>query len=251
VEEKMNELLEFALMLAQAAEREIMPVFRKCSVALKTDGSEVTDGDRRAEEAMRTLIAKHLPQHSVLGEEFGGPEHPSDEPLWVLDPIDGTASFVLGLPIFGTLISFVENGEPQVGVIHHPAMKDTVYAARNHGCWWTVDGSKPQRMHVSGTKDLKDAYVSSYPSQAAVRPRRTRAISDCVQHALVAQGRIDAAIDPAMKPWDIAAIVPCIEEAGGVTTDLQGQRQRIVWRTSLLSSCTASLNDQLVAALGA
>ena len=198
---------------------------------------------------MRKLIVKHMPQHQILGEEFGGPQQPTKDPVWILDPIDGTASFVLGLPIFGTLIAFVENGEPQAGVIHHPAMNDTVFAARNYGCWWKLNGNAPLQVHVSKTKDLKDAYVSSYPSGISPRPRRSRAISDCVQHALVAQGRIDAAVDPLMKPWDIAAIVPCIEEAGGVVTDLEGQRDDIAWRTSLLSGCSASLNKQIVSAL--
>ena len=112
-----------------------MPRFQRCAVDWKPDGSEVTEGDRRAEAVMRELIAKHLPAHKVLGEEYGGSQSPTDEPLWVLDPIDGTASFAVGLPIFGTLIGYVEKGEPQVGVIHLPAMGETVYAASGSGCW--------------------------------------------------------------------------------------------------------------------
>jgi histidinol-phosphatase len=242
--------LEFALKLAQAAEKAILPVFRKCTVSLKADGSEVTEGDQRAEEVMRELIAKHMPGHGILGEEFGGPEEPSTGPLWVLDPIDGTASFTLGLPIFGTLIGYLENGEPQLGVIHCPAMGETTYAALNFGCWTQVQGNAAVRVKVSSTTTLRDAYVSSYPFNAIPKPRRSRVISDCVQHALVAQGRIDAAIDPLMKPWDIAAIVPCVEEAGGVTSDLQGTRDGIVWKTSLLTSCSFSLHQEIVKAVG-
>src|SRR5262245_33069183 len=111
-----NDLLEFALNLARAAEAEIMPRCRTCAVHCKPDGSEVTDADRRAEEAMREMIVRHLPGHVVLGEEHGGPSNPTNAPMWVLDPIDGTASFALGLPIFGTLIGYVERGEPQLGV---------------------------------------------------------------------------------------------------------------------------------------
>jgi histidinol-phosphatase len=244
-----HDALEFALMLAQAAEEAILPVFRKCTIRLKADGSEVTEGDRRAEEVMRELIAKHLPGHDVLGEEFGGPGQPSTGPLWVLDPIDGTASFALGLPIFGTLIGYLENGEPQLGVIHCPAMGETTYAARNLGCWTRVKGNAAVQVKVSSTAELKDAYISSYPWNAVPQPRRSRPISDCVQHALVAQGRIDAAIDPSMKPWDIAAIVPCVEEAGGVASDLHGERDRIVWKTSLLTSCSSSLQHEIINAV--
>src|SRR6185369_11010601 len=100
----MNEALEFALSLAKAAESQILPVFRTCAVDFKSDGSEVTEADRRAEEVMREMIARQLPHHKVLGEEYGGPQEPTNDSLWVLDPIDGTASFAVGLPIFGTLI---------------------------------------------------------------------------------------------------------------------------------------------------
>lgn len=134
-----NEILEFALSLSRAAEAEILPVFRKCTITLKSDGTEVTEADRRAEEVMRSLIEKHCPKHRILGEEFGGSKNPTNDPIWVLDPIDGTTSFAIGLPIFGTLIAYLEGGEPQVGVIHFPAMGETVYAAKGSGCWAQVN----------------------------------------------------------------------------------------------------------------
>jgi fructose-1,6-bisphosphatase/inositol monophosphatase family enzyme len=99
-----NKILEFALSLADAAEAQIMPVYRNCTVNWKSDGSEVTEADKRAEEVMREIIGKQRPDDRVLGEEYGGPQEPTKDPLWVLDPIDGTASFAVGLPIFGTLI---------------------------------------------------------------------------------------------------------------------------------------------------
>jgi histidinol-phosphatase len=184
----------------------------------------------------------------------------------VLDPIDGTRSFALGLPIFGTLIGYLENGEPQVGVIHFPAMGETVYAARGAGCWTRLRGSEPQRARVSTAKEARNAYVSACgadPSDIAPAPsgpcyrlsalirraRRFRFVSDCVQHALVAQGRLDAAVDAVMNPWDIAALVPCVEEAGGVATDLEGRRENIVWRSSLLSSATPELHREIISIL--
>jgi histidinol-phosphatase len=203
----------------------------------------------------------------VLGEEFGGPQKPTNESLWVLDPIDGTTSFAAGLPIFGTLIAYLEGGEPQVGVIHFPAMGETVYAAKGSGCWIHVRGeANPQRVRVSQTANISDAFISAGGTKPSdiepppmgpcvklssliLRPRKFRFISDCVQHALVAQGRIDAAIDPEMNPWDIAALIPCVEEAGGVISDLGGVREHLTWQSSLLSSSTPVLHAQILRVL--
>jgi histidinol-phosphatase len=264
-EEQMNEILEFALALARAAEAEIMPRFRTCSVSWKADGSEVTDADRRAEAAMRELIEKHSPGTAVLGEEYGGSRGDRVDPLWLLDPIDGTAAFAVGLPVFGTLIGYMANGEPQVGVMHMPAIGETVYAAKGTGCWVSVGNAVPGRVHVSGVTRLKEAYVSSGHlnsrtwengepmrklSNVICNARQFRFIGDVVQHALVAQGRIDAAIEPIVHPWDIAALVPCIEEAGGTITDLEGRREDVVWRPNLLSSCSVELHTEILSVLG-
>jgi len=261
-----NETLEFALSLAQAADAEIMPVFRNCTVSLKSDGTEVTEADKRAEKVMREIIGKRFPKHLVLGEEFGGPDKPTKDPLWVLDPIDGTTSFALGLPIFGTLIAYLENGEPQIGIAHFPAMGETVYAAKGSGCWVHVKGESPRQVRVSQISNLPDAFVSAggvqptdiQPAKTGPchklsslieRPRKFRFVSDCVQHALVAQGRLDSAIDPAMNPWDIAALIPIVEEAGGVVSDLNGERENLAWGSSLLSSSTAQLHAQILRVL--
>jgi len=261
-----NEILEFALSLAHSAEAEILPVFRKCTISFKSDGTEVTEADRRAEEAMRTRIEKHFPQHRILGEEFGGSREPMNDPLWVLDPIDGTTSFAIGLPIFGTLIAYLEGGEPQVGVIHFPGFGETVYAAKGSGCWAQVHPDAPRRVRTSRVSEIAEAFISAggstptdiHPvgdppsfklSSLIPKPRKFRFISDCVQHALVAQGRIDAAIDPVMNPWDIAALIPCVEEAGGVVTDLNGNRENLTWRESLLSSASPKLHSQILQVL--
>ncbi len=262
-----NELVDFALKLALAAEAAIVPVFRTAAVSYKPDGTEVTDADKRAENVMRELIAKHYPQHQVLGEEYGGPQNAVSAPLWVLDPIDGTTSFALGLPIFGTLIAYLENGEPQVGVIHFPLLRETVYAAKGGGCWVRVEGdSKPRQVRVSTVRKLEEAFISAgglrptdmIPGQQRPafqlgslipKPRKFRFVADCVQYALVAQGRLDAAIDPEMNPWDIAALIPCIEEAGGVISDLHGERAGLTWKSSVLSSATPELHTQILQVL--
>jgi len=262
-----SELLEFALLLAQAAESEIMSRFRACEISWKPDGSEVTDADRRAEEVMRQLITRHFGSAAVVGEEYGGPECPTFEPLWLLDPIDGTASFAVGLPIFGTLIAYMENGEPEVGVIHMPALGETLYAAKGSGCWKRIAGGKPTQVHVSGITDLDRAYVSatcpsssrSWASGALMadlnkiigKARKFRFIGDCVQHSLVARGRIDGAVEPIVHPWDIAPLVPCIEESGGTVTDLEGRREGVVWQPNLLSSSSAELHREILSVLQA
>ena len=262
-----NEILEFALSLADIAEAAILPVFRHCTVSFKADGTEVTDADKRAEEVMREAIGKRYPRHLVLGEEFGGPQKPTSESLWVLDPIDGTTSFAAGLPIFGTLIAYLENGEPQVGVIHFPAMGETVYASRGGGSWIHIRGeASPQQIRASLTADISNAFISAGGTKPSdiqppatghgcklssliLKPRKFRFISDCVQHALVAQGRIDAAVDPEMNPWDIAALIPCVEEAGGVVSDLAGVREHLSWKTDLVSSATPALHAQILRVL--
>jgi histidinol-phosphatase len=259
-----SDILEFALMLARAAEAEIMPRFKKCAVNWKPDGSEVTEADRRAEEVMRDLISKHSPATAVLGEEYGGSRSDPMKPLWLLDPIDGTAAFAVGLPVFGTIVGYMEDGEPQVGVLHMPAMRETVYAARDSGCWVTAGDSAPKQVHVSGVRSLKDAYVSAGGvnsrtwdsgepmrklSNVIPKARQFRFICDVVQHALVAQGRIDAAIEPIVHPWDIAALIPCIEEAGGTVSDLEGRREGVVWRSNFLSSSTPELQAEILSVL--
>src|SRR5262249_42425428 len=259
-----SDMLEFALMLARSADAEIMPRFKKCAVNWKPDGSEVTEADRRAEEVMRDLISKHSPATAVLGEEYGGSRGDPTQPLWLLDPIDGTAAFAVGLPVFGTIVCYMEDGEPKVGVLHMPAMRETSYAQRGSGCWVTAGDSAPRQVHVSGVTSLKEAYVSAGGvnsrtwdagepmrrlSNVIPSARQFRFICDVVQHALLAQGRIDAAIEPIVHPWDIAALIPCIEEAGGTVSDLEGRREDVVWRPNFLSSSTPELHAEILSVL--
>src|SRR5262245_60993969 len=157
--ETYDELLRFALGLARVAEGEILARFRTVQVERKADGTDVTEADREAERAMRRRIEAHYPQDGILGEE-DGPQRPEAERQWILDPIDGTASFALGLPVFGTLIGVVERGEPVVGVVHMPAMSETLSAAAGRGCWWSVGEAPPRRVLVAPGVPLAEAYVS-------------------------------------------------------------------------------------------
>jgi histidinol-phosphatase len=254
--------LQFALDLARAAEPVILPRYQNCEVSLKTDGSEVTVADREAEQTIRRLIAERHPEDGILGEEFG--EQPGENNrLWVLDPIDGTASFTLGLPLFGTLVALLEEGRPIVGVIHFPALNETVYAARDEGCWFRSAKSDPVRVRVEPCAAVNEGVITAcgphssdiqcaagetpYHLSAVInKARKFRFGGDCMLHALVARGRAHAAIDTIMSPWDIAALVPCVEEAGGIASPLHGDREDVAYGGSLLTSSHPDLHAEII-----
>src|SRR5215471_20451034 len=143
-EPSLSDILGFAVALTLEAGRFILPLWQKVAVEHKADGSEVTDADRGAEQLLRRRIAERFPDHAIFGEEFGGERERNAEHLWLIDPVDGTASFAIGLPLFGTLIGYLNRGEPRVGVIGAHALGETVYAAAGHGCWYHRDGSDAQ-----------------------------------------------------------------------------------------------------------
>jgi histidinol-phosphatase len=234
-------------------------------VAQKPDGSEVTEADRGGEELLRRRIAGRYPHHTIFGEEFGGSYQRDAEHLWLLDPIDGTASFAIGLPLFGTLIAYLRRGEPCVGVIGAHALGEIVYAASGHGCWYEHKGSEPQHVRTSPTTDLSGAFVVSTSMERTDmdprdpgpstrlsllyrRARRFRWSGDCINYALLCQGRIDVAIDSRMNPWDIAAVAVCVREAGGVLSSLDGNGD-VVWQPNLVASANAILHAQVLEAL--
>jgi histidinol-phosphatase len=230
----------------------------------KADGSEVTVADRAAERLLRRHLRAAWPRDAVLGEEYGGNLARVGR-CWLIDPIDGTASYVLGLPMFGTLVSLLIDGEPVFGCIHLSALKETTYAARGLGCWLTRDGARPRRVRVAAPRALNAAQVgiTSVKESDLARRRgpwrltdlartvgRLRLVGDCVQYALLCRGALDAAIDPLMKPWDIGAIAPCVLEAGGSISDLNGETAQIVERSSLIAASSANLRRAICACVG-
>ncbi len=258
----MQEYIDFALELALAAADVILPFYQGTfDVEMKDDRSPVTEADRRAEALMRERIEQRYPEHGILGEEFGE-KRSASKLKWILDPIDGTVSFVNGVPLFGTLVALAEAGEPLLGVIHFPALNETVWAAKGRGCFY---GKKPAA--VRRCERLADAVVCAsgmhgtdveiinnpngpFDDELDEKPvvalsaliRRAnnfRGWGDCYGHALVATGRADVMVDPVMSPWDIAALVPVIEEAGGKVTDLDGNRDGIIESGSLVSTAGA------------
>lgn len=266
-------MLEFALELARRAEDEIMSRFRNVEIKLKPDGTVVTEADRAAERLMREIIGLEFPNDGILGEEYGesfgrdgtgaGAGDPATRRRWILDPIDGTAAFTLGLPVFGTLVALEENGHPIVGVIHFPATGETVYAATGMGCWYRDAQHHATQVRTDASiTAIEQAYLSAtgvYDTTidprntrnpidlgAAIRrAERFRFVGDCTQHALVARGFLHGAIDPEMHPWDNAAIIPCILEAGGAVATTSGSRDNLIHAPSLVSAA----NEQLLASI--
>jgi histidinol-phosphatase len=225
-------LLEFAVEAAWQAGRITLGYFQtSLDVERKTDDSPVTIADRQAELKLRSLIGQAWPEHGIVGEEFGSTA--GGAPLtWILDPIDGTKSFVQGVPIYATLVALVDEQGPLVGVIHLPALGETVYAGRGLGCHWNG-----RRATVSPVGELSQAVLLSTdyaphsfqtPAKAAAWGRLVegtriqRTWGDAYGYALVATGRAEIMVDPAMHVWDCAPLQVVLEEAGGTFTDWGG-----------------------------
>lgn len=195
----------------------------------KRDGTPVTRADREAETLLRDRIAEHYPSHEILGEEFGETAGDSDI-RWILDPIDGTRSFMRGVPLYGVMIGIEIQGEPRVGVIHFPALDETVAAAKALGCRWNGRPASVSRIRdvdeaVALTTDVENALSRPVGPGWRSLGRRvdfTRTWGDCYGHCLVATGRAEIMVDPELAAWDAAPLLPIVTEAGGRFTDLEG-----------------------------
>jgi myo-inositol-1(or 4)-monophosphatase len=192
------------------------------------DRSVVTLADRNAEQLLRERIATRFPEHAIVGEEFGASDRQSSH-RWVIDPIDGTNTFVRGVPFYGVLLALEIEGTPAVGVSYFPALDEMIAAAQGLGCYWNG-----RRAHVSTVTTLAEACVT-YTDSHGLRERLgsrwdevqqatalQRGWGDCYGHCLVATGRADIMLDPRMNPWDCAALIPILQEAGGRFTDWTG-----------------------------
>jgi histidinol phosphatase-like enzyme (inositol monophosphatase family) len=200
------------------------------TVEWKADGSEVTAADREAEAAARDWIHRRFPGDGIIGEELGT-EGDRSRRRWLIDPIDGTRSFVRGVPLWGSLIAVELGGTVLAGAINCPAAGDLVVAARGEGCW-----HNGARTSVSTVGELSRATILATDQRFRRNPSRatrwaslservamTRSWGDCYGYVLVATGRAELMADDRMSPWDVAALVPVVEEAGGVFTDWNGR----------------------------
>jgi histidinol-phosphatase len=232
-----NADLDLALRLADAADAITMPRFRAFDLRIerKPDRSPVTDADLAAEDALRALIGAERPDDVVAGEERGG-SYADTERAWILDPIDGTKNFSRGFGVWGSLIALTVRGEAVLGVASAPALGRRWWVALGAGAWTSGGpGAAPRRIEVSGIRELADAYLSTTDFRLFERQGHgtryldlaaacweTRAFGDFWQYCLVAEGVCDVAVDPIANPWDLAAVLPIVTEAGGSFTDLAG-----------------------------
>ncbi len=223
----LQSLLEFAVDLAWKAGRMTLAYFQtRVASETKPDSSPVTAADRETERFLREEIRRRFPDDGIVGEEFGV-DSPDARRRWILDPIDGTRSFIRGVPLYGVLIAAETDEDTELGVLYFPALDEMVYAARGLGCWWNG-----RRARVSEVGSLEDSGVlltdGQWPGADGWEKLRSRAgcvrtWGDCYGHALVATGRAEVMVDPVMSVWDSAALRPVIEEAGGVFTDWGGK----------------------------
>lgn len=242
--------LELALALADAADTISRARFTALDlvVTTKPDRTPVTDADQAVERELRALLATHRPTDGILGEEFG--TEGSTVRQWIIDPIDGTAGFMRGIPIWATLISLAVDGVPVVGVVSSPALGKRWWASLGHGAWSSDERTPhaaPTRLRVSGVDSLAEASVSYNSIQqwdqagqldALVsltrQVWRTRAYGDMWSYMLLAEGHLDIAGEFDLKPYDMAALAPIVQEAGGVFTSVSGEPG--VWHGSALAT---------------
>ncbi len=224
-----SELLQFAENLARRAGEHTLKYFTtEIAVELKADESPVTIADRETEALIREAVEREFPEHGILGEEQGT-TRPEAEFQWIIDPIDGTKSFIRGVPLYGVMIALEEQGRSRLGVVYHPA-QDLMISAEVR-CGTHLNG---RRVRVRDARSAAEACIlasdftqllrerlSFYRSLSSAFPLQ-RTWGDCYGYTLVASGRAQAMLDPEMNRWDLAAVKPIIEEAGGVFTDLNG-----------------------------
>ena len=222
--------LEYALKVVKASERITLKYFRsKFKVDYKSDRSPVTIADKSCEKFLTGELTKKFPGHGFYGEEFGD-NSAGSEFRWIIDPIDGTRNFTRGIPYWGTLCGLEHNGEMVAGIMALPALKKLYYASKGHGAFCNGKRIKVSKLtelekstvvfgglsYFVGTKYERaflDIIKSSY---------HDRGFGDCFGYTFVADGQAEAMLDPVVSPWDVAAIKPIIEEAGGIFTDFEG-----------------------------
>lgn len=234
--------IAFALKLATEASNTTLKYFRtdRFNVERKRDKSPVTEADKETESVVRHLIQEHFPGDAVIGEEMGSVSGNTDYE-WIVDPIDGTKSFISGVPLYSTLVGMTFRGEPIIGVIAIPALKEIVIAAKDFGAWYgTVDSNNVplamKKASVSKQGALEDGLMvtsqvdnfqhrnaSSAYSQLESMAYVTRTWGDGYGYLLVATGRAEVMIDPIVNPWDVAAVAPVIQEAGGRFSSWDGR----------------------------
>ncbi len=245
-----SEFLPVAVDIAEAAAEIARSYFRQALlIEMKADLSPVTIADKKAEEKVRKELSTHFPDHGIVGEEFGT-DGLDKEFVWTVDPIDGTRSFVRGIPLFGTLLGLMHRKRVVLGVMVLPVLGETYTAVEGKGTY-----CNDERVHVSANKDMKRAFVAcgdvstfektgrkKYLDRISSEAELVRGYTDCFGHSLVIRGAVDAMIDPVVAPWDVIPIACLVKEAGGVHFNFEGTSSL---ESESFISCTPGLQDVL------
>ncbi len=230
--------VEFFRRIAEAAAAETLPRFRQAGdVANKVDGGfdPVTEADREAEQAIRALIRAEYPDHGILGEEFGA-ENASNDHVWIIDPIDGTRSFISGIPLWGTLVGLTKRGDAIAGMMAQPFTGELFYAIGGKAWYEGPHGAKAEarRLTTRKTTSLGDATLCTTTPALFQGDRRVaydrlekavrlpRYGTDCYAYVMLAAGNIDLVVEVGLQSYDVAALIPIVEAAGGVMTEWNG-----------------------------
>jgi histidinol phosphatase-like enzyme (inositol monophosphatase family) len=251
-----SELRAFALTLADAARQHTLRYFRQgMAVEHKPDESPVTIADRETEQQLRTLLANHYPEHGIYGEEFAN-ELSDQRLVWVIDPIDGTKSFISGVPTFGTLIALLEDNRPLLGLIDMPALNERWIG--QHGHETLFNG---QVCHTRAVQTLAEATLFATAPEMfqgadagcfdalAKRVRLRRFGGDCYAYGLLAAGFIDLVVEADLKPFDYCALINIIHGAGGIISDWDGKPLGLHSDGRVIAAANAALHQQALKVL--
>ena len=251
---ELDQLRQFAVQLATEAGEITARYFKqRINAERKSDNSFVTIADREAERLVRSRIEHAFPDDGILGEEEGEKAGTSGR-RWIVDPIDGTYSFVHGVPLYAILLGVEIGDEPVVGVVNLPELREIVSAAKGLGCF--LNG-EPARVSSTGSLDQSLLLCTDFGScekngfgeacaELQRRAEMRRTWGDAYGHMLVATGRADIMLDPVMNVWDCAALAPIVEEAGGTFTNWHGER---TIRGGNAISTNGKLFDEVMAAI--
>lgn len=249
--EELIALRDAAEQIARAAGRHTLRYFKKpFDLEFKSDDTPVTNADREAEQIVRESVEKQFPDHGFIGEESGRDGEKRDI-VWVVDPIDGTQSFIHGVPFYTTLIGILVKGEPQIGIIYAPALGEMMVAARGSGAW--LNGRQAQVRSCTDldsasflTTDLehiREQGMNGPFEELLGRCRIHRTWGDAYGHLMVAAGRADLMFDPVLSIWDAAALLPVVTEAGGSFTDIHGEE---TIHSGSAISCTKGIRSDVL-----
>lgn len=257
-----QKIIEFANHLADLSAEIAKKYFRLPNGEIaKDDDSPVTQADREIEKTLRQEIIKNFPHHGIIGEEFGNHNEKADY-VWVLDPIDGTSSFIIGRPIFGTLIALSYQKKPILGIMNQPITKERWLGIDGQGTWLNTSKLSTRQ----SCKELKDAVLCTtspfffqnedaklfHNLNSKTKYQQYGGVvygGDCYLYSLLASGFVDLVIDPGLKIYDYAALIPIIEMAGGVVSDWQGNKLELKSGTKMLAAANKIIHQKAIEAI--